>query len=126
MKVLGDIFSSGARTELLRVLCYQPDGMALRALGRTAGLGVRSVELALDSLVRDKLVKRSRAGNRVVFSLDRTDVRFPVLNAVFKAAMIEGIRADSSKLNDRARVVLPFIEEAKNMLNNAVSKKGRE
>jgi len=124
MKVLGDLFSSGARTELLRVLCYQPDGMALRALARTAGLRIRSAELALSSLVRDKLVKRSRDGNRVVFVLDRADVRYSILHAVFDAAMYEGIRADSRLLNERSKVILPFINEAKHMLNNAVARKG--
>lgn len=125
MTMLGDLFSSGARTELLRVLCYQPDGMALRALARTAGLGVRSVELALSSLVRDKLVKRSRVGNRVVFALDRTDARCSVLLALFDAAMFAGIRAGSSLMNERAKVILPFIEDASQMLDNAVSSKGR-
>jgi DNA-binding transcriptional ArsR family regulator len=119
MKALGDYFGSAAKTEILRALYYQPDGVGLRQLTRIAGLRVRSAELALDSLVNARLVRRRRALRRVFYMMDRDDPRAPVLAEVFDAAAIAAIRAESRFLDKRAKLILPFIRQTTRMLNHA-------
>ena len=83
MKTLGDLFSSAAKTEILRALHHQPDALSLRQLTRLAGVRVRSAELALHSLVNEKLVRRQRTRNRVFYAMERSHPSASVLTAVF-------------------------------------------
>jgi hypothetical protein len=119
MKALGEFFSSAARTEILRALHYQPEAVGLRQLARVAGIRVRSAELALAALVNEKLVVRGRTRNRVFYALERRHANATVLAAVFDAAAFAAIRANRQPLDARARRILPFIRQARRMLDHA-------
>ena len=119
MKTLGKLFSSAARTEILRVLAHQPAPIGLRHLARLAGVHPHSAEVALKSLLDDKLVKRKQAMGRPVYVLDATRPDTALLRAVFDAAEREQIRIRNRALQDRARSILPFINEATRMLDRA-------
>ena len=119
MKTLGDLFSSAAKTEILRVLHHQPGALSLRQLSRLAGVRVRSAELALDSLVNEKLVGRRRAQNRVFYAMVRSHPSASVLAAVFDAAAVAAIRTNRRSFDERAQRILPFMRQAHRMLNHA-------
>ena len=119
MKTLGGLFSSAAKTEILRALHHQPDALSLRQLARLAGVRVRSAELALDSLVNEKLVGRRRTQNRVFYAMERSHPDASVLNAVFDAAAVAAIRANSGSFDKRAQRILSFMRQAHRMLNHA-------
>jgi hypothetical protein len=116
---LGQLFCSTARTEVLRALYYQPEGVGIRRLARIAGVHVRSAELAANELVNDKLVSRRRRGRRVFYTLRRTHPDAVTLAAVFEAAERAHIRADRADLDKRARRILPFIRQANRMIHHA-------
>jgi len=119
MNKLGMLLGSSARTEILRVLAYQPEPIGLRHLARLAGVHPHSAEVALVSLVREKLVKRSRQRKRPLYRLAQGQPDVSVLRAVFRAAEREITRARSRALEKRARSILPFIREATMMFANA-------
>ncbi len=119
MHRMGDIFSSKARTEILRVLCCQSRGIGLRKTARLAGVHPHSAELVLNSLQEEKLARSKRVGNRRLFELNRGHEDFPLLQAVFEAAARAAIKKQSETLNARAASVLPFIREASKMLKRA-------
>ena len=119
VKTLGKLFSSAARTEILRVLARQPAPIGLRHLARLAGVHPHSAEVALKSLLDDKLVKRKQATGRPVYALDATRPDAALLRAVFDAAEREQTRIRNQTLQDRARSILPFINEATRMLDRA-------
>jgi hypothetical protein len=119
MKTLGDLFSSAAKTEILRALHHQPDAVSLRQLARLAGVRVRSAELALDSLVNEKVVWRRRTRDRVFYAMERSHPSVSVLTAVFDAAVLAAIRANRRSSNERAKRILPYLRQAHRMLNHA-------
>jgi len=119
MKRLGDLLSSAARTELLRVLVCQPGAVGLRPAARLAGIHPHSAELALAGLIGDKLVKRRTGSAGPAYELNRRHADLPVLEAVFAAAAQAGIAARRPSLQLRARRILPFIRQATRMLAHA-------
>ncbi len=116
MKALGKLLSSAAKTEILRALHHQQEAVGLRQLSRIAAVGVRSAELALDSLVEAKLVQRTRTPTRVLYAMNANHPSASVLSDAFDAATLASIREDCRLLDKRASRILPFIEEARRML----------
>jgi len=119
MKALGHLFSSAAKTEILRALHHQPDVVGLRQLARIAGVRVRSAELALDALVNEGLVRRRRTSTRVFYDMERNHPDASVLAAVFDAAAAAAIRANRRHLDGQAKRILPFVRQARRMLCHA-------
>ncbi len=116
MTSLGTLLSSAARTEILRVLWYQSAPVGLRALARIAGVLPRSAELALDALVDEKRVTRTRDASGPCYALNRRHPDVELLDAVFMAAARATIARRSHTLEKRAARLLPFIREAGRMV----------
>lgn len=119
MKRLGKVLSSGARTEMLRVLYYQSDSIGLRPLARIAGLLPRSAEVAVLSLLEANLIYRLPGSRGPVYVLNRAHPDYDVLSAVFSAATNAIITKRSHKLAGKAQAILPFITAAEHMLSRA-------
>jgi hypothetical protein len=116
---MGFLFSSSARTEILRVLVYQPDRIGIRQSARLAGVLPHSADLALKTLTAEKLVKRERLSARSLYRLNPDHPDCAVLRAVFAAATQESIRSGNRRLEQRAQTILPFVREAGRMLSQA-------
>lgn len=112
MKTLGKLLNSEAKTEILRVLVYQSGPVGLRQAARLAGIHPHSAEVALSALVRTGLVKHRRSPHRARYELVRNHADAAVLEAVFLAATRCSIAAQRRTLDERARQLLPFIEQA--------------
>ncbi len=119
MNGIGDIFSSKARTEILRVLNELKEGAGLRQAARLANVHPHSAELVLAKLLHEGLVKSRHAGNRTVYALNRAHEDVPLLEAVFKAATNTSILAKSKSLQEKGKSILPFINSASRMLTRA-------
>lgn len=119
MKTLGMLLGSASQTEILRSLAFQPGSVGLRQVARIAGIHPHSAELALAALGQQGLVRRKRSSTRPLYSLDRSHVDFAVLEAVFAASARAFIQARSRTLNQRARSILPFVNEASRMIHRA-------
>ena len=121
MKTLGDLLGSAARTEVLRVLNYQPGPVGLRQVAWRAGIRPRSAELALNALVDEKLVSRRRTATRALYEMNQGHPDVAVLEAIFAAAARAVISQRSPSLHKRAQGILPFIAEATRMLDRSKS-----
>lgn len=119
MKTLGRLLNSAGKTEILRALVYQPGPVGLRQVARIAGVHPHSAELALAALTRDGLVKRRNGRNRALFELERSHDEASVLETVFTAAANGFTKARSRTLNDRAKSLFPFINQACAMIIRA-------
>jgi len=119
MNRLGCLFSSAARTEILRVLACQPASIGLRQAARLAGVLPHSADLALKALTSEHLVKRERLSTGARYRLNQDHPCYAVLRAVFQAATQESIRSRGRLLQQRTRTILPFIREAGRMLRRA-------
>jgi DNA-binding IclR family transcriptional regulator len=119
MKRLGRLLNSEGKTEILRVLVYQPGPVGLRQAARLAGVHPHSAEVALSALVRSGLVKYRRSPHRARYELVRDHEDAAVLEAVFLAATNGFIAKQRRILDERARQLLPFIKEAVTMIARA-------
>lgn len=119
MKSLGKVLGSGARTDVLRALHYQRRPVGLRHLAMVAGVHPHSAELALAALEREGLVLLKKTSLRSLYALNRRHREAGRLKAVFDAAERASIQVHNSVLHQRARAILPFIEEAAEMRASA-------
>lgn len=110
---------TASQTEILRALSYQPGSVGLRQVARIAGIHPHSAELALAALVRDGLVRRRRTAARVLYTLNRKREEAGILESVFMAAANGFIQARGRTLNQRARSILPFVNEASRLIHRA-------
>ena len=78
---LSQIFSSQARTRTLETLYYQPQGIPLRHVGYLAELPVFSIECALKKLLKERIVKKKKSGNRTLFSLNKKHASYELTGA---------------------------------------------
>lgn len=123
MSNIGHLFSSAARTEILRVLSEMKEGAGVREIARLAGVYPRSAQLTLAGLVDEKLVKRRTARKRTLYLLNPEHNNTALLEKIFREVSDDSIRARSRTLQERGRSILPFIDDAISMLRHA--KKGR-
>ena len=119
MKDLGALFSSAARTNVLRALYYQPESIGLRSVARLASIHPRSAELALASLKKDGLVKQKRITGQKLYRLNRRHPDTPLLTSIFKAAEHAELIQNQAALSRRALRLLPFMREATRMMKKA-------
>jgi hypothetical protein len=116
---LSQLFAYPARTEVAGTLFFQPGELGLRQIALITGLQVRSVELALKDLQRDRLVRRRKSVNRVFFALNRSHPDYPLLACVFDAAASHRIREFSARLGQRPKELLRFVVTANRMVDHA-------
>lgn len=119
MKRIGDMFSSKARTEILRVLNDMNDGAGLRQTARLAGVHPHSAELVLEKLINERLATCKRKGNRKLYQLNHDHEDVPFLKAVFKALVNASIQNRSKSLQEKGKTIIPFIDDASSMLRHA-------
>jgi len=119
MRSMGTILRSRARTDLLQALHAQPAASGVRYLARIAGIHPHSAELALNALVDEALVKKKSAGARPLYALNWHHPETCLLDAIFNAATTTATRVRNKRLAGRARTILPFIDEARRMVNHA-------
>jgi len=110
---------TAARTEILRALYYQPEPVGLRYIARIAGVYPHSAELALKALVKEQLVYCDRSEVRALYGLNSNHSDIDLLEAVFRASERVIIERNNRGLNERSRLVLPFIKSASRMIAHA-------
>lgn len=119
MKSLTYMLGGSARFDLLRALYFQYDAVGLRQLARLAGVHPHSAERMLKDLVKEGVVARNQAGARTLFRRNDRHVDWRILSPVFDAADRAARSLHAAELSGRARIILPFIEEAGVMLSKA-------
>ena len=119
MKSLGHILGGSARFDLLRALYYQHDAVGLRQLARLAGVHPHSAERMLKDLIKEAVVLRNQSHNRTLFQRNRDHADWCILSSVFDAADRASRELHAADLSERAQRILPFVEEAGDMLKKA-------
>lgn len=105
--------------EILRALHYQSGSVGLRQLARMADVHPHSAERFLNDLVAEGLVLRRKLKSRTWFKKNEPSSDWQLIDAVFNAA--DHVTADmhSRMINQRARIILPFIEEAVDLVRRS-------
>ena len=104
---------------MLRALYYQAKPVGLRSLARLAEVHPHSAERMLKELVKEGVVRRSITGSRAMYRKNTAHHDWYTLKAVFTAADESVRKVRAGQLNERAKNLLPFMEEAHAMLKEA-------
>ena len=79
--------------------------MHLRALAELAEVQLRSAQLAVSQLVKEKVLTREAKGNRVYFSLNQSSLFCPDLSAHFQAEKSRELQARAKLTNAPAALL---------------------
>jgi hypothetical protein len=89
---ISDVLSSSAKFRIIHLLFQADMPMHLRNIELMSGLAVRSVQVALKSLLAQKILTKQKQGRRHLYKLNRTAGLYPLLKGTFKAMNKESIR----------------------------------
>jgi len=116
---IAHILSSTAKFEVLNILFKDPTPLRTRVLERRTGLAVRSVQVALDSLVKAKVVIRKERKNHPVYYLNEAHSQYELINSILKAVEFDGISKRASSYQSKAKKTYQFISEARELFRRA-------
>ncbi len=116
---LSELLSSTAKFEVLETLHYQPHPIPLRHIALCCRLPIRSVQVALDHLQRDKLVTRAKGKRWTMFTINRHSKYYPLLQTIFEAAMRFHLKERSNDFNRAAQASLKFNNDVTRLLSQA-------
>ena len=119
MNSVRHILGASARFDVLQALYYQIHPVGLRRLARLANVHPHSAERMLKDLVKEKVVRRKKSGAHTMYTKNTNHEDWATLKAVFDAADQSVRDLREARLNERAKTLLPFIEEARPMLKTA-------
>jgi hypothetical protein len=118
---IAHVLSSTAKFEVLNILFKDPSPLRVRALERRTGLAVRSVQVALDNLVKAKVVTRKIQNNSPVYFLNKSHESYVLINNIFKAVELEWISKRSDSYHSKAKKAFKFVSEASELFQRARS-----
>ena len=120
LPVLSEIFASKARVSLIETLRHQPGALSLRELSDISNVPLRSAQLALRALEKQRIVSRRRVGNRVHFQARRDEPIWTLLSRVLHEDEKFRIARRAESYQDAERV-LKFAASAARLLASAHS-----
>ncbi|HMP73597.1 MAG TPA: hypothetical protein PKE55_10080 [Kiritimatiellia bacterium] len=113
------MFSSPARTEVLRALHYQNRPVGLRMLAWVAGIHPHSAERVVEALEEEGLVVCGRSGYRMRIAKCADHPAWVAMSEMFEAADRSWCGAGLEARNERAKQVLRFLEEGMELTGRA-------
>ena len=105
---LSSALSSEARFRVMQVLCGLRVGLRLRELERATELSIRSIQVATEGLLKEKVLRVDQEGRFTVNSA--SSIGNQVLR-LFLAWRDEETRRKAELLSDRARLVVRLSDE---------------
>ncbi len=112
---LSSVLSSEARFRIMQVLCGLRVGLRLRELERATELSIRSIQVATEGLLEEKVLRVDQEGRYTVNSASSIGNR--VLR-LFLAWRDEETRRKAELLSDRARLVVRLSDEVARFVNS--------
>jgi hypothetical protein len=119
MKMLTHLFSSAAKFEILGLLCQRSSPLPLRHISYLTGLPIRSTELAVASLRKQKVLRRKKVGKQVLVSFNDLHESALLLSEIF-AVVNKHLMPPQPNLDKKARQVLDFIDSANNLFHGVL------
>lgn len=115
------ILSSKAKFEVLNLLFKDPSPLRIRTLERRTGLAVRSVQVALAYLVKEKVVIRKIQDNNPVYFLNKSHDSYILIKNILKAVELDRVFKRSCSYHSKAKKTFQFVTEAGELFHKARS-----
>lgn len=105
---LSTILSSRAKFQVLQVLSTVEEGTSLRNIERLTGLAIRSVQIAVKSLVEAGVLEKKQKGRRILIRMNSQHVFFEALRDVFSVLQKHRLQFMANQHSEKAKDVLAF------------------
>jgi hypothetical protein len=105
---LSSALSSEARFRVMQVLCGLRVGLRLRELERATELSIRSIQVATEGLLKEKVLRVDQEGR---FTVNSASSMGNQVLRLFLAWRDEETRRKAELLSDRARLVVRLSDE---------------
>jgi len=107
-----NLFSSRAKFKVLRLLLQYSQPIPLRTIADLIELPIRSVVLALEDFLKQKLVFDSRKANSRLFQIDRNHPLYGELKDIFAQIEASEIRLQLPRNQREATKAFKFAQSA--------------
>lgn len=109
------ILSSQARFRVLQILSLLKSGLGLRELERSTRLGIRSIQVATQALMKERILKKDRAG---LFHLNEASPATCRLRGLFEYLRGEELQEKGKALSKRAHQVVRLCDEMRTFVHH--------
>ncbi|MBN8555134.1 MAG: hypothetical protein J0L93_06805 [Deltaproteobacteria bacterium] len=109
---ISDVISSKARFKVLKCLEQQFEPISLREVISLTELPIRSVELALKSLVKERILKDYRKKRSHLFQLREDHLLTPSIKSIFQALRNTELEQRAKTYTKEANKALAFAQSA--------------
>jgi len=103
-----DLISSDAKLRVLNTLCDYRHDLTLRQIEALTHLAIRSVQVAIESLVDKKIVLLSKKNKRKYYQINSLHPNFTILKKIFELIENDKIEKNSKKFSKKAQSTLLF------------------
>ena len=115
---ISDLFYPRTKFEVLRTLFYTDTPVPLREISYRSNLVVGSVQTALKTLLREKIVSRENRNNRTYYRLSNLRVK-EGLSKILKVLESFQLHEQTKSIQHRATNLLSQLEERNRIISNA-------
>jgi DNA-binding transcriptional ArsR family regulator len=109
---LADVFSSKSKFKVLKLLIQYREPIPLRTISSLVELPIRSVVLALESLLQQEIVEDMRMNNNRLFRMNQNHLFCDELKNIFSAVEESEIKIRSKSYKNEATRALKFAQSA--------------
>jgi len=109
---MADLFSSKSRFKVLKLLIQCAEPIPLRTISNLAGLPIRSVVLALEALLKLKIVCDSRFKSSRLFQMNKSHPFYEELKNIFSQIEKSEIKIRSRAYDGDGTLALEFMQSA--------------
>lgn len=116
---MNTIFASKAKFHILQFLFAYENKSYLREIASMTDIPVRSVQLALNSLARDGILKKSKVKNRTYYEINNSFIHRKIVSDFFSSLTDFEIERRSKKYSNIAPHAINFVSEFYDMIQKA-------
>lgn len=107
------LFSSAAKFETLGLLSQRSSPLPLRHIAYLTGLPIRSVEMAVAALCKQKALRRQKVGRRFLISINEEHDKTALVREIF--GLVNKRISPQPNLDTKAQQVLAFVDSTNDL-----------
>lgn len=120
--MLDSVFSSRAKWKVLERLITLNHPISLRDIERFTAMPIRSIQLAVKALEKEKVIKCFKNANETRYSMNLKYQYYHLIKQIFDVIRLAEHQQESTELDCRAQTTLEFSDDILNMMRSTRQK----
>lgn len=110
--ILAEIFANKAQVRILMTLASCPSGLSLRLLSRVSKCELRSAQLVVQVLLKQRVLQKSKVSNAIVYRLSEKHEWFSLIKSIAQQEREFMLAKRAKTFAKRAQRQFEFCKEA--------------